>query len=273
MHKFVTLTSWMGLFSMQAIAANLALGADQGALAPTFADALRAAGWQVEQLADGSLQLTPGSRSQEPVVPAASATSSPQPTLETTGWPMLRRAGWRVETQPDGATLLFPPGTRGDSVEPGLLKSSPAPETPPFAAPGPIPASTQPPPQQNLDTLLSERGWRAERATDGSLLLLPLGANTAGPAGESAGANAQTVPPAVQDGRVQLPLHGWKSARLAARSWLETTGDETLRVGKIRQILKVYLVTIVDRNRSAVLRHQIAIGVDDGRVTVLYSKP
>jgi hypothetical protein len=275
MHKFVTFASCMGLLSIQALAANFALGADQGAPAPTFADALRAAGWQVEVLADGSLQVTPGSRSQAPTGQTAPAATPPKPPLETTGWPMLRRAGWRVETQPDGATLLYPPGSSSSVVETVPNQPSTASEPAPFITPIPTPAPVQPAPQQDLDSLLSDRGWRAERAADGSLLLLPLGAAIEEPAGKSAASERYMglVPPAIQDGSVQLPVEGWKAARTVARSWLETTGDETLGLGKIRRVLKVYLVTIVDTNRSAVLRHQIAIGVDDGRVTVLYSKP
>jgi hypothetical protein len=160
-------------------------------------------------------------------------------------------------------------------VEPVPNQPSTASEPAPFATPVPIPAPVQPPPQQDLGTLLSDRGWRAERTADGSLLLLPLGAAKEEPAGKPADSERYMglVPPAIQDGSVQLPVKGWKAARTVARSWLETTGDRTLGLGKIRRILKVYLVTIVDTNRSAVLRHQIAIGVDDGRVTVLYSKP
>jgi hypothetical protein len=50
---------------------------------------------------------------------------------------------------------------------------------------------------------------------------------------------------------------------------LESVGDPSLEVGKIRHIHHVYLVSIIGNQPSKALAHQVAVGVDDGRVVVL----
>lgn len=243
--------------------------------APTFGAALQAAGWNVEVLVDGSLQLTPGAASVEmtdgtdaTAVPGSHPDAEPGRVAETAGWQALRRFGWRVDTDADGATLLFPPS-------PAPLQRSDVPSEPP-----PTPRARQDQsdaPQasrdardalaQDLNVLLAERGWRSERDADGALLLYPLlPVDTDTP---TTTPDAGFFPAAVTEGQIQLPVDRWREAHIVATSWLDALGDDTLQLGRLRRVFRVYVVSIVERGHPFALRHQISVGVDDGRVIVL----
>lgn len=238
-------------------AINPSLGSDGTTPAEghTFAEALRAAGWGVEVLADGSLQLSPSTGApSEPAraAPPSTGTAQGETAAEAGGWSVLRDHGWTIEKDAQGTTLLYPP------------RAVTAPSAP---APGPAQPTTQTDVAQDLDAVLAERGWRVERAADGSLSLFPLRRDQ--PARSSTEPSVGSLPPAVADGAVRLPVDTWDKARAVALSWLESVGDPSLRLGKIWRIQRIYLVSIVRADWSRALRHQISVGVDDGRVVVL----
>ena len=229
----------------------------------SFAEALRAAGWQVDVLADGTLQLTPGVKvppATETTERAAPEASEPAPSSGPSGWAVLSAFGWRVETQPNGDTLLFPPpvSSNPESREP------PASEAPKPAEPPRAEAELT----HDLDALLAERGWRVQRDEDGSLRLFPLLGDVSAPADLEP--SQGYLPAAIRDGVVQLPVDSWEKAHATALSWLESVGNPSLEVGKIRQIYHVYLVSIIGTQPPKALVHQVAVGVDDGRVVVLH---
>jgi hypothetical protein len=261
---------WLGLLGSTA-----AFAAETDNSLQAFGAALQAAGWQVEVLVDGSLQLTPGNRAVQTVDPVVTKDSTGAPlagiyeaTADAAGWQTLRRLGWRIETDADGATLLFPPSSVPASE----------PETPTVAADTSIsqPEVDEAPSQsssaqdelaQDLDALFAQRGWRSQHQSDGSLLLMPLRRASADAVGIQPAAGF--IPAVVTEGQIQLPVDNWRKARAVATSWLDAYGDDQLRLGKLRRVLRVYVVSIVERMRPAALRHQLAIGVDDGRVVVL----
>lgn len=229
----------------------------------SFAEALAAAGWQVEVLVDGSLVLTPAGA--QPGAPAG--TPTPAAESEDPGWRALESFGWRVETDADGATLLYPPGTvRTPAAMPPPPPASP--ETgstmPPQPALSPPAADAKARLADELDALLAERGWRAEWAADGSLLLLPLRQATA-----SAQPAAGFVPDAVARGQVELPLGNAAAVRRVAAAWIAAVGGQTLLPGQVYAVGEVYLVNVLDSAPPHDLRHQIAIHAADGRVVVL----
>ncbi|MGE5154320.1 MAG: hypothetical protein ACM3ST_09915, partial [Bdellovibrio bacteriovorus] len=244
--------------------AGVAVGASSGP--QTFSDALRAAGWGVEVLADGSLQLTPLGRSTQGPTPEAES-QSPSPPVDpqaqppgapigdSVDWTLLRSSGWRVERDADQAILLFPPGSvvPADSA-PAPLAPADVPERSAVAAP-------------DLETLLAVRGWRVERESDGTLMLHPLFG--ASPGLSVSARSLGQVPTAVAEGRVSVPVDTWEKARAVAASWLESVGDPVLRLGKIRRIHDVYVISIVGASPPHTLRHQVSVAVDDGRVLVL----
>jgi hypothetical protein len=233
----------------------------------SFAEALAAAGWQVEVLVDGSLVLTPAGAAAQDI-----SAGSPEPAGAAVGagWRALEGFGWRVETDAEGATLLYPPGA---SPAPAVMP----PPAPVDAEPAPTSqgvveqATTAPGPDaraglaRELDVLLTERGWRAERAPDGSLLLLPLQ-----PASASVEPATGFVPAVVAGGRVELPLSSAAEVRRVAVSWLAAVGATQLFPGRVYIVGQVYLVDVLDSAPPHERRHQIAIHAADGRVVVLH---
>jgi hypothetical protein len=175
------------------------------------------------------------------------------------GWAALRERGWRVETDAEGATLLYPPAP--------AAPPAPGPVAPEVADVAPDQVAAREEVARDLDSRLAERGWRAERESDGTLVLFPLRRVEARP--EPIARATGVVPPAITESEVSLPIDTWGKAQAVAASWLKSVGDSGLRVGKIREIFRVYLVSIVDAEPPNALRHQISIGVDDGRVVVL----
>jgi hypothetical protein len=247
-----------------------------------FADALRAAGWEVEVLVDGSLQLYPqsGAESQAPPTPAAAASagkpgSAPATPEDAFDWSPLRAHGWGVQTDDDGSTLLFPPASGAGKATaategiagPPIEEQAPSKARTATAAPEIAGPAAQAEIAGEIDRLLAERGWRVGRSDDGSLLLYPLGRVDVSAAAIEP--SAGVLPEAVRERQVSLPVDGWGEARAVAQSWLDSVKDPTLRLGKVRRIFQVYLVSIVDASPPHRLRHQIAVSVEDGRVVVL----
>jgi hypothetical protein len=219
---------------------------------PALDQALRQAGWEVKRSAGEGLVLSP------PQMPAAAPTAAadPAPGVPATGapdWDRLRGLGWRVERSADGSTLLYPPA-------------------PPVPVPGVTPANRT---EKALDALLQERGWRVERDAQGAMLLYPRTAPQAGPSATPSQAGSTVVPALgvvtapVRDAAVELPVDRWAEARTIADAWLAEHGAPGWRVGKIRQVHRVYMVSIVDEARPPKVIHQIAITSGNGLVVVL----
>lgn len=263
---YTTLAPALGLALLFGGASGLALELAQdppGGL-ETFSGALRAAGWAVDVLNDGSLQLTraapvPAVAPSPPVAPASvvepGSEPAPAPTMTPPGlasgqhpqevdWTPLLHHGWRLEHDRDHATLLFPPESGVKSGAETVI------ETP-----------------SDLLSLLGARGWRAQRESDGTLLLSPLG-HARGNDSPLAPEPGQ-VPRAVARGQISLPVDSWEKAKEVAASWLESVDDPNLRLGNVRRIHRVYLINVLGSSPPYPLRHQLAIRVDDGRVLVL----
>jgi len=230
--------------------------------------ALRQSGWEVRRAEGGGLLLSPPQAPQRNVQASQEAAAgrdeaggiteaTEQQTPSAVGtegtalgtgpdWDRLRGLGWRVEQGADGSTLLYPP-------------------VPPTAPPGATIAPVAEP-EKALDTLLQERGWRVERNAQGALVLQPRGLAPARPAVTPA-AGAETAP--VRDTTIALPVDRWAEAKIIAEAWLAEHGAPGWRVGKIRQVHRVYMISIVDAGRPPQVVHQIAITSGNGLVVVL----
>ena len=68
---------------------------------------------------------------------------------------------------------------------------------------------------------------------------------------------------------VSLPLEDANTARAVANAWLDASGLPNAEVGKIRKVLRLYLVSIVTRDRPHRLLHQLAIRSRDGHAILL----
>jgi hypothetical protein len=269
-----------------------ALGACLGALVPaagiaggplgdpTLDEALRQSGWEMRQVDGEGLRLYPPqgtARVTGGSAVAASAATPPTQAVEAPAaaqagsvpdWDSVRRVGWRVERRADGSTLLYPPGTAVASEVPVPAESTAAGPVPAGAASA---ASTTPaaPARLSLTDMAAElrgRGWRVERDGLGALLLSP-GAPDRAPQAITPSSGIETAP--VREETVKVPVKRWVDARAIADAWVAEHGDGRLRVGKIRQIHRVYLVNIVGTGAPNQVVQQIAITGGNGLVVVL----
>jgi hypothetical protein len=221
---------------------------------PAIDQALRQAGWEVRREEGRGLLLYPPQTARESAEvtsnekPPAGSAPTPDGAVPRTrpDWDRLRTMGWRVEEGADRSTLLYPPLRKAEG---GVSATAPAAI-----------------PDRALDALLQERGWRVERDGQGGLLLYPLGAAPAG-SDVTPVPGVETAP--VREAAVTLPVDRWTEARTIADAWLAERGAPGWRVGKIRQVHRVYLVSIVDGARPPNLVHQIAITSGNGLVVVL----
>ena len=241
--------------------------------------ALREAGWKVEQMDDGSLLLFPR---QEPTA---------KPPLDEAALQRLGEAGWTISQAADGSLLLFPP------------RSQPAPGSSPTHQPGAGQEDTENRPLESLKAKLEAAGWRTRYTQDGSLLLFPAAPEPASQAdtGEApldealqkrlkeAGWTVRKekdgslllFPPRLRAALLQpcpgvrtltnvpLPLADADAARAVATAWLEASGLPNAAVGRIRKVLRIHLVSIVAREQPHRLLHQLAIRNRDGHVILL----
>ncbi len=242
-------------------------------------------GWRVDRDSDGSLLLfpehtrQPGSHTvvQSPRTPREPAVGSAWHPIEIEDLrDVLTRHGWRVERGPSGDVLLFPTPAP-DRAEQGTT------------TPG---NDRQEADTNRLQRLLAPHGWRVARGRDGSLFLYPQGATDIGRVTTTVPQNAP-VPPArptdvasevsadapcpcsgvelaaLKNTSIELPLASASSVRLLAQAWLDEQGHQDWAVGRIRDVLKVYLVSIVNERPPHWLRNQLVIRKDDGMLFAL----
>ena len=195
---------------------------------------LRDSGWQIEEAEDGSLLLFPGHR-ESPAAASAEAEVDSMGQLQK----RLEEAGWVTRRAEDGSLLLFPVPpqleTGSNTIEGNLMDES-------------------------MQERLRAAGWTVQQAADGSLLLFPPGT----PAD-----SLVPCPGAKTGASITLPVDSSQEARAVAEKWLkkQPLGDAT--VGRIRDVVRIYVVSIVSSTPPHRLRHQIAIRKRDGSVILV----
>jgi hypothetical protein len=113
---------------------------------------------------------------------------------------------------------------------------------------------------ETMQERLRDAGWRVKQAADGSLLLYPPDSSIAG----------VTPCPGIPAGtEIPLPVDTAEKARRIAEKWLESVPLDDATVGKIRNVVRVYMVSIVSPAPPYRLRNQIAIRKRDGTVVVV----
>ncbi|MGF1545880.1 MAG: hypothetical protein ACFCUG_00970 [Thiotrichales bacterium] len=226
-----------------------------------LAAALKQYGWRVERDAEGALLLFPrggeaaGGAAEGASVADAAAPDGRDETVPVGSLDQLGRAlttrGWKTERSADGDLLVFPVGTTspGASAASGVASDSSA-----IA----IDAS-------DLDTLqavAAERGWGHRRESDGSLVLIPPGQAVSDPADVGCQSGMRRVG---GDAALSGPIDTWHKARHVAELWIAAGGDPSVsKVGKIRQVNDLYLVSLLDPKSPYRLRAQLVIRVKDG---------
>ena len=68
---------------------------------------------------------------------------------------------------------------------------------------------------------------------------------------------------------IALPVNSWQEAYDISSAWLASQSEFDATVGRIRKILRVYVVSIVTAEEPYTLLQQIAIRTSDGAVIVL----
>ena len=160
----------------------------------------------------------------------------------------LKRHGWRVEYDSEGSLLLFPP------------------------VPDPVSEPVDPPPAEvgetidatDLDALqaaAAERGWGHRREADGSLVLVPPGHSPEPADAPSCQIGMVRVSGAQE---VSLPVDTADKAGRLAEFWLRESGADSLSIGRIRQVNRLFLVSVVEDEQPFFLHTQLVVRADDG---------
>lgn len=202
---------------------------------------LEASGWKVVRQADGSLVLYP--RRELVTTDSAKGASSKLPDNQ---WEQLQEelqaAGWNSTRDSDGSLILIPPGS--------------TPETS-------TSVEKQSKPMAGMQRKLREAGWRVSENSDGSILLYP----PEQPRGVATLKPCPGVTPSIE---IDLPVNSWGEVNTLAEAWLKQQSLTDVTVGRVRNILKIYLVSIVSHSKPHKLLHQIAIRKSDGHIIVLH---
>lgn len=224
----------------------LAAGVDSG-LTESLRQALEAQGWQAERAEDGSIIYRQSS------VPAAKGEMQPAVKNQRSEdlADTLEQRGWQMQWSPNGSLVLRP--------------QSQAAQASPEAA-----SKAEVKPADRLPDLPGFEYWRIEKQDDGSVRFHPLAKTAGSPA---AAMQAVTLGRCegieIQNAAIQLPVDQWNEAKALAQGWLSSAGLQGLLVGRIRRVLGIYLVSLVEGSPPYLLKHQLAIRASDGRVILL----
>jgi hypothetical protein len=240
------LLHWTGLGLLLTLPLVTLADAD-GGLSESLRQALEAQGWQPEQAEDGSvIYRQPSTSNQhEPVQPAMQTLRGK--ALQDN----LHERGWQLQWNPGGSLILRPQGQVGKTLE----QAKPA-------------AVGEP-----LDRLPDQPGfeyWRIKKQADGSWTFQPL---TQAPTASDSTSGTTTLGRCegieVKHAAVSLPVDTWGEAQTLAQAWLHDAGMQGLLLGKIRRVLGIYLISLVEDSTPHSLKHQLAIRASDGRVILL----
>jgi hypothetical protein len=249
-------------------------------------DALEAAlkrhGWHVERDSDGGILLylpSPEPAAEPTDPPPAEARERIEPSgdwVEARDLDGLQRAleaqGWRVQRSAEGDLLVFPvdPGVKENGAPQAPARDH---ERPPSAT---VDESSTPPAIRETGTVLelidatdfdalqaaaADRGWGHRREADGSLVLLPPG--LAPKPGEGGSCQIGMIRVSGADA-IPLPVDTEAKAYQLAESWLREMDVSPLAIGRIRQVNRLFLVSVVEHEEPFVLHTQLVIRADDG---------
>lgn len=216
-------------------------------------------GWQVIPDDEGGIILIPGSANTS----SAPEQKEAQPNLLQTNLEELRSSlvpyGWNVEQDADGSIILIP--GKVTKVEPTTVESVPV-------------ADTEQQNYQQLDiealrNMLAPHSLGVERDANGGIIFVP-----------------QTLPQltsdvipqpfaqpwngivlqAIEKDEIPLPINTWQKVRDLSQQWLNESGYRDLSVGKIREVYRVYIVSIVNNSAPHSLQFQLVIRISDGHI-------
>ncbi len=216
-------------------------------LTDSLRQALETQGWQAEQAEDGSIIYRKPTAS----VKTGQNQSATRTLQRKDAQDTLKERGWQMEWSPAGNLIMRPQDQADKAPE----------QTKPSAAGKPL---------DQMPDLPGFQYWRIEKQADGSLNFHPLAQVPGAPsAARETITLARCEGSEIKDAAISLPVDTWVEAQALAQAWLYQAGAPGLLVGKIRKVLGVYLISLVDDSPPYFLKHQLAIRASDGRVMLL----
>lgn len=241
-----------------ALLSTTCLAASDTSLADSLRNALQSQGWEEHQTEDGNMIYRRPTSSPKAENKAESTVDSQRARLAEA----LQERGWKVEWKQDGSLILRP---KAEEQAPTT--------TVPTATETTTTGSSEETQSQmdSIPDLPGFRHWRIERGADGSMLFHPLKESESSetPVVESSVTHRCEGYQMPATDKVSLPVDEWSEARELARLWLAESDLEGAQVGKVRKVLRIYIVSIVESSAPYGLKHQLAIRASDGGVMLL----
>jgi len=216
-------------------------------LSDSLRKSLEAQGWQEYQAEDGSVVY----RKQDAQTKLVDHSTVVERQEKKRLGEALDGRGWQSEWSSDGSLILRP---QAQPVSSTTMSQ-------------PIEAENQ---TGMVPDLPGFEYWRIEKSDDGSVLFHPL------PKLPAVQTTASNLAQLSRCEGYQLPMQGvilpvdqWAEANELAQNWLTASGLQGLLVGRIRKVLRVYLVSLVEATAPYGLQHQLAIRAVDGRAMLL----
>ena len=242
---------------------------------------LEQAGWRLETGEDGSRYYHPAPITEAPAMTTSRATADePAASAESTGEleHLLRQRGWRIDRDVDGNTLLIRTTPTGVADrQPG---SDPAPLTMHLPDTERRQETSESDPVDRFSQALEAKGWTVTRDYDGTLTLSPPGSALPKPEAEETSREAaqlreargycrgiDSIARALNVGENEI-LDEDRAGALTAE-WIRQHGRPDSTAGRIRQINRIFVVSVVATDPPHALHNQLVIH-QDGRVLALY---
>lgn len=217
-------------------------------------------GWQVIPDDEGGIILIPGAVNTSSASEQKKASTSKllQKNIEELRSSLVPY-GWNVEQDTDGSIILIP----GNQEE---VKST---EVKPAVVAEQKQQAYQQMDVEALQNMLTTHRLTVERDTNGEIIFIPQPLPQSVPevlpqpfAQPWTGIVLQTI----NKGEISLPINSWQKVHDLSKQWLNESGYKELSVGKIREVYRVYIVSIVSNTEPYSLQFQLVIRTSDGHI-------
>ncbi len=210
--------------------------------------ALEAKGWKVEWDDEHNLILYPpakpaGAQSAPVEAESGPAESAPDTALADSLASSLERQGWRRHTDAEGNAIY--------------TRESQAPDDAAAAR------------RRVLKQALERKGWRVDWDEEGNMVLRPPSSSSAGNRSEESVMLPASCAAVTFQAEIDLPVDTLAEVKALADAWLDEADLAGAVTGRVRKVLRVYLVSIVARRAPHRLMHQLAVRARDGGVMLL----
>lgn len=215
-------------------------------LSDSLRNSLQAQGWQKYQAADGSVIYHLPTSQAEAGNQAESSTDEQRNQLGSA----LEESGWQAEWSEDGTLILRPqagnkPFETERESDPDNAQADVIPDLPGFDY------------------------WRIERDDDGSVRFHPVEISPVTGDLSDQAVLGRCEGYQLQLDNVSLPIDEWSEVTKLARDYIQLLGLQDLQVGRVRKVLRIYLISLVEEVAPYRLVHQLAVRASDGKAMLL----